>query len=360
MSFFNKISKIDMTFSQTMGIFVVIIVCGLAFGSICYSQKHIKHIISQNEQIQTKLSITKSSTDLQKLLAEYHINNSNYSKQLYEDQIAWLNIWLLIVGILLTVMAIIAPLRFSANIKQIKKDGDDVIKDLRYRNIQMLQKLKEADDKRDTDLAQFRLEYRILLELQWFGLMTNEQQVQQYVDNTMLVIDTECDDTKQQIEIKNELYAKVFLQQARWYEHNKTISDAYKKSLNCIDKALFYAPNSIDLYISKGYILATGNEENKYIKVIDLLEKVLAIKCSDAKPSALNTIYYNLAEAYILSHKNSDLSKALELLSKIDTTKIHKETLAKDFINWQKALLDLQESPEKEQIIKFIKTHSVS
>lgn len=360
MSFFNKILKIDMTFSQTMGIFVVIIVCGLAFGSICHSQKHIKHIISQNEQIQTRLSKTKSNTDLQKLLAEYHLNSANYSKQLYENQIGWLNLWLLVVGILLTTMAIIAPLRFSANMKQVRKEGEDFIKDMRLRNAQVSKKLQDNDASRNIDLIKFRLEYKILLELQWFGLITDEKKFEQNADAILLTIDNEHNDTKQDISVKKELYSRVFEHKARWYDYNKNVPDAYKKSLNCINTAMFYTPDNLDLYVSKSYILATGPEPNKYKQVIDMLENVLAVKIENAKPSALNTIYYNLAEAYIMSSTMNNLSKALNLLSKVDTTKIHKETLMKDFGNWKEALQKLPDSPEKLQIINLINNCSAS
>ncbi len=353
-----KFLKLDLSFSKIISFAVVTIVCILAFVSINTCQQELKKIILQNEQIQINLSKTKNNSDLQKLLAEYHINNANYSKQFYEKQSEWLNVWLLIVGILLTTIAIIAPLRFSANIKQIQKDGDDVIKDIRLRNMQVSQKLKEENDKRNLDLIKFRLEYRVLLELQWFGFITTEQQLQKYIDNTLLVIDTECADNQQETRFKNNLYAKVFLHQSRWYNHNKTLTETYKKSIECVNKALLYSPDDVDLYIHKSYIIATGNEENKHDQVIELLENVLSVYCSNIKTSALNTIYYNLAEAYILSGINNNLLKAIDLLPKIDTTKIHKDVLAKDFMSWKRKLQSMPNSNKKQQIITFIDKHS--
>ena len=131
MKLLNKLPKLDLSIAQIASFFVVLVVCILAHISISNTQQQLNNIATQNEQIQVKLSKTKTNTDLQKLLAEYHINNANYSKQFYEKQSDWLNIWLIFIGIILTTIAIIAPLRFSANIKQIKKAGDDVIKDIR-------------------------------------------------------------------------------------------------------------------------------------------------------------------------------------------------------------------------------------
>lgn len=350
--------KLDLSVGQITSFVVVVTVCVLAFVSTNMCHQQLKRIISQNERIQINLSKTENNSDLQKLLAEYHINNANYSKQFYEKQSDWINIWLLVVGILLTTMAIIAPLRFSANIKQIRKDGDDVIKEIKLRNIQISQKLKDENDKRNSDLIKFRLENRLLLELQWFGFIATEQQLQQYIDNTLLIIDTECTDNQQDTIFKNNLYAKVFLNQSRWYTHNKTVPETYKKSIECIDKALFYSPNDVDLYIQKSYIIATGNEEYKYNKVIELLENVLTVKNGDIKISALNTIYYNLAEAYILSGINNNLLKAINLLAKIDTTKIHKNVLIKDFMVWKQKLQNMPDSDEKQQIMKFIDKYS--
>ena len=126
-----KFLKLDLSFSQIISFTVVTIVCILTFVSINTCQQELKKIILQNEQIQINLSKTKNNSDLQKLLAEYHINNANYSKQFYEKQSDWLNIWLIFVGIILTSMAIFIPFKFSDNLKRIEKDGHDIINNMR-------------------------------------------------------------------------------------------------------------------------------------------------------------------------------------------------------------------------------------
>lgn len=353
-----KFLKLDLSFSKIISITVVTIVCTSAFVSIKTCQQELKKIISQNEQIQINLSKTKNNSDLQKLLAEYHINNANYSKQFYEKQSDWLNIWLIFVGIILTSMALFIPFKFSDDLKRIEKDGHDIINDIQEKGAQTIKVVEDSAKQSHTDFIYFKLEHELSLQLQWLGTIEEEKRLEQVTSNLLLFIDTECDDNNLNKNIKNDLYVKVLLQKSLWYMHHKQIVDAYIKSIQCVEKALLLSPDNLDLYIHKSYIIATGNEEDKCDKVIELLEWVLDNKCTNAKQSALNTIYYNLAEAYILSGINNNLLKAINLLPKIDITKIHKNVLVKDFMCWKQKLQNAPDSSTKQQIIKFIEDHS--
>ena len=356
--FLSNFSKLDISIGQIISICAVVIACFLAFWNIRITHNYLKDIISQNEQIQINLSKTKNNSDLQKILAEYHINNTNYSKQLYEQQTDWLNVWLIFVGILLTSMAIVMPLRYTATINRIQKKGDDVIKEIRYKNMHISKTLTDSANQINIDLTKFKLEYGVSLELQWLWRTHNENDLENSSDIILLMIDTECDDNSLAIEIKNELYSKVFQQKAQWYKNNNHIPDHHEKSLKAIDNAIFFSPNDLNLYISKSYILGTGNMTDRYEKVIELLENVLSTKCFDATMSALNTLYYNLAEAYILSTTNNNLPRAANLIKNINKTKIRKDTLAKDFVVWKNRLQTLPESVEKQKIMDFINEHS--
>ena len=86
MKLLNKLPKLDLSIAQIVSFFVVLVVCILAYISISNTQQQLNNIATQNEQIQVKLSKTKTNTDLQKLLAEYHINNANYSKHFMKNK----------------------------------------------------------------------------------------------------------------------------------------------------------------------------------------------------------------------------------------------------------------------------------
>lgn len=255
-------------------------------------------------------------------------------------------------------MAIFIPFKFSDNLKRIEKDGHDIINNIKEKGTQTIKVVEDSAKQSHTDFIYFKLEHELSLQLQWIGTIGEEKRLERVTSDILLFIDTECDDNNFTKSVKNDLYVKVLLQKSLWYMHHTQIVDTYIKSIQCVDKALLLSPDNLDLYIHKSYIIATGNEENKCDKVIELLEWVLDNKCTNAKQSALNTIYYNLAEAYILSGINNNLLKAINLLQKIDTTKIHKNVLAKDFICWKQKLQSMPNSDEKQQIITFIDKHS--
>lgn len=73
-----------------------------------------------------KASVVIKETEAQKLLLEQQSNFLELSKDMYDKQFGWLNIWLVVVGVLFTLACLIIPLQ----IRKVDKDAKEMLDNL--------------------------------------------------------------------------------------------------------------------------------------------------------------------------------------------------------------------------------------
>lgn len=126
--------KWNISLAHIIAALALVVTVIFAIQSVVDSHKMIDKTIQQNEEIQLKLAKTKTQSDLRNALSAYQAQSYQDSKEFYERQSYWLNFWLVVIGILLALITLITPFKYASSVKQIKSEGEGILRDFRKRS----------------------------------------------------------------------------------------------------------------------------------------------------------------------------------------------------------------------------------
>lgn len=323
-------------------------------------------VINNQEKFLTTLQSQKKANALIEIKTE-NIEKPNYQDFMikhYETLSDWLNKWLAVFAILLTVVSIILAVcgfvsfawieEKKKDIKNIIKEAETVIEQTKQDTENFKNQAMESERKAEAN-NYFAMAYKE-------GQQNNYKKAIEYY--------TKAIDLKKDFVVayNNRGNAKAALKQYAEgiKDHNKAIeinpnyADAYynrgltkeclnryEEAINDYDKAINLNYNYTNVYNNRGYC---KYKLNRYEEAIKDYDKAIEIKQND------DLAYYNKTEAEILSQKFDEALATLNLfIEKADAPYVFKD----DYVLWMQELNKHSDNENVKQIKELIETKLV-